>query len=654
MGELDSKKGCIDNFWKNSRIDPDVVIGILLFVSTFIVYLRLLAPTIFTGDSADATIASYALGMPHPPGFPVYTWFGHLFTLIPVGDIAYRVNLMSAFFGALVIPVVYAIIRSSAQNLKGGFTIGSSRFGAIIGSLSLAFSISYWAQAEIAEVYTLNAFLIASTILLSLVWSENRSPRYLYLLSLFFGLSLGVHASNILFAPFILAFLFLVDRKALLDMKTFLPMIALFLGVGALQILYLFVRASQQPAYTYMDIRSLDSFLSYITAREYSAAPFSVSLSSGIYMYIDFLAANFSLIGIAIGIAGLAQSMKRDLLQSAFYTSLFAVNVLYFARFDSADIADKLVPSFMMFSIFIGLGVWEILFMIQPSAAKSDTKKLLDKRNLGKVILVVLVLIASVTVPVTSYSAYSQEVDRMRSTEIPFFLLEALKEVPANSTILDQWATCEPLKYFQIVCNVNPTIEILGADPVDWTNRIDERMARKNIFMLEIDDYVSKKYSEIPVLSMPGVGILYKIYPGKPSFSAENSRIQKQMNKSFGGKVKLLGYNLNKSNDRRSFTVTCFWQILAKVSEDLIVYIDLVNANGDPVLEDIHVPIYGVYPTSRWIQNEVLTESYKLHLPPTVEPGTYQVFLTGVWNQDPAGNYDRVLLGNIEFGKLSP
>lgn len=77
MEEQDSKKGRIGNFWRNSRIDPDIVIGLLLFASTFFVYLRLLAPTIFTGDSADATIASYTLGMPHPPGFPVYTWFGH-------------------------------------------------------------------------------------------------------------------------------------------------------------------------------------------------------------------------------------------------------------------------------------------------------------------------------------------------------------------------------------------------------------------------------------------------------------------------------------------------------------------------------------------------------------------------------------------------
>lgn len=366
-------------------------------------------------------------------------------------------------------------------------------------------------------------------------------------------------------------------------------------------------------------------------------------------MYVEFLAANFSLVGMAIGIVGLALSLKRDWLRPALYASLFAVNVLYFVRFDSGDIADKLVPSFLMFALFIGLGIWEILAMIPGrSALGGEDKKMLDKGNLGKVFLVVLVVIISASIPVTSYAAYSQEVDRSASSGLSYFLLEALKEVPANSTILDQWGTSGPLKYFQITQNVNPTVEIVAADPVDWMGRIDERIAKKQIFMLEIDEEVLKKYSEIPVMNMPGIGVLYKIYPGKMSFTVENPVILNPINKSFNGAVRLLGYNLNQDKENRSFTITYFWQGLEKVSNDLIIYIDLVNQDGDPVLEDLHAPIYGMYPTSRWIKNEMLAESYNVHLPPTVESGTYQVFLTGVWDQD-LGSYDRTLLGNIEI-----
>lgn len=109
---------------------------------------------------------------------------------------------MSAFFGALVIPIVYMIIRSLTPQSRGSFVDNiTSRSCSLFGSLSLAFSIYYWAQAEIAEVYTFNSFFIASMILLALIWAEKRDTRLLYLLSLLFSLSLGISAANILFAP---------------------------------------------------------------------------------------------------------------------------------------------------------------------------------------------------------------------------------------------------------------------------------------------------------------------------------------------------------------------------------------------------------------------------------------------------------------------
>jgi len=89
-GYYGDKNDITDRFVLISKRFPsilDVVVGLFLFLSTFIVYLTHLAPSIVTGDSADATIASYVLGIPHPPGFPIYTWFGHIFTFIPLGDI---------------------------------------------------------------------------------------------------------------------------------------------------------------------------------------------------------------------------------------------------------------------------------------------------------------------------------------------------------------------------------------------------------------------------------------------------------------------------------------------------------------------------------------------------------------------------------------
>ncbi|GEM_PF-1601324 len=643
---------------RQSPIMLDLIVSLLLFLSTFIVYLKHLAPSIFTGDSADATIASYVLGIPHPPGFPVYTWFGHIFTFIPVGDIAYRVNFMSAFFGALVIPIVYMIIRSLAPQSQGSFVDAiASRSGSIIGSMSFAFSIYYWAQAEIAEIYTLNSFFIASMILLALIWAEKRDLRLLYLLSLLFSLSLGINAANILFAPSFLVFLLLVDRDALLNKRTLFSMIIIFSTIGALQLIYLFVRAWQGPAYAYADIRSLNNFLYFITASEYSSIPFSVPLSSGISMYVDFLAKSFSLTGMATGIIGIALSLRRDILKSAFLASMFVINILFFVQFNSFDIYDKLIPSFMIFSIFIGLGIWEILDLIKTSSQKVPALESWKRGYFLKISLIALVLIIAANVPISSYTLYSQEVDRSASIDLSYFLAQVLNDVPANSSILDVWHTCVPLRYFQIVYHMNPTVEILGVDPVDWPSRIQERINRRGVFILRadlVDETLFNRYSVIPVLNMPNVEVLYKINPEYSSFSVSSPVIQHPVNELLSGKIKLLGYDLNQTEEIGGFSITYYWQSLENVSKDYICALDLIDPRGNVALEDIHIPIYDIYPTSRWAKNEVFAERYNISLPPTIEQGTYQMFITGTWNKDESAAYDKILLGNIDVGRIDP
>jgi len=84
----------------------DLVIAFLIGIAALALYIRTLAPSLLWGDSAEFQTLSYTLGMTHPSGYMTQIMLGKLFTYIPVGNIAYRVNLMSAFFGALVVTVV--------------------------------------------------------------------------------------------------------------------------------------------------------------------------------------------------------------------------------------------------------------------------------------------------------------------------------------------------------------------------------------------------------------------------------------------------------------------------------------------------------------------------------------------------------------------
>jgi hypothetical protein len=87
------------------RIEAGV--ALMLFVACFGCYCLTLAPTITWEhdgvDSGDLITAAYTLGIAHPPGYPLFTLLARVFTLLPVGEIAYRVNLMSALLAAATV-----------------------------------------------------------------------------------------------------------------------------------------------------------------------------------------------------------------------------------------------------------------------------------------------------------------------------------------------------------------------------------------------------------------------------------------------------------------------------------------------------------------------------------------------------------------------
>ena len=71
------------------------------FLVPFVVYWRTMCPALYIGDGGDFITASHTLGVPHPPGYPLYTLLGKLFLLLPIpggiGWAAWRMNFMSAF-----------------------------------------------------------------------------------------------------------------------------------------------------------------------------------------------------------------------------------------------------------------------------------------------------------------------------------------------------------------------------------------------------------------------------------------------------------------------------------------------------------------------------------------------------------------------------
>ncbi|MBW1765033.1 MAG: DUF2723 domain-containing protein, partial [Deltaproteobacteria bacterium] len=122
-------------------------IPFILIIIVFGIYLSTLSPVVFLGDSGELTAAAFSLGIPHNSGYPLYSLIGKIFCLIPIGNIGFRLNLMSSLFAVLTIWIVYSLI------LK----ITLSRIAALTAMFLLAFTPLLWSQTVSAEVYTLHA-----------------------------------------------------------------------------------------------------------------------------------------------------------------------------------------------------------------------------------------------------------------------------------------------------------------------------------------------------------------------------------------------------------------------------------------------------------------------------------------------------------------
>jgi len=178
------------------------IAGFLGFLS-FALYIRTLVPTLLTADAAEFQTLSYTLGMTHPSGYTIYIFLGKIFTLVPISNIAYRVNLMSAFFGAFAVSQVYVIIRK----------LGGWKVAAIAGAIALTLNPLFWRRTLFAETYAPAASMIASVFLLMLFWDENKKTHYLFFAGLVGGLSVGIHSTVVMTASAVLIYMILKARR---------------------------------------------------------------------------------------------------------------------------------------------------------------------------------------------------------------------------------------------------------------------------------------------------------------------------------------------------------------------------------------------------------------------------------------------------------
>jgi len=316
---------------------------LIVFLVSFITYLWSMAPTIWWGDTGDLITSAYVLGVPHPTGYPTYVLLAKIFTFLPIGDIAFRVNLMSVFFGALTILFVYICTLLLTKKKVAGY----------IAAFSLTFSAIFWSQALIAEVYVLSAFFLVFSFYFLLRWRENGEKKYLYLLGLFFGIGLGVHRSLALFIPAILVYLGLYSKQIKWK-NLIIAFLLLLLGLSVYA--YLPLASMNDPLQDWGNPANLDNFIWLVQGKQYTERYFKLD---GFFQRVansfNFLISQFIVLGFSL--VGIYYFIKKDWKFLLFGLTGVGFNFLFAGFYDIPDLMVYYIPTFIIFSIFIGSGI---------------------------------------------------------------------------------------------------------------------------------------------------------------------------------------------------------------------------------------------------------------------------------------------------------
>ena len=424
-----------------------IAVPLALFIVVLVFYVATLAPTVLWGDAAYFQRTAFK-GTLRADGGGHWLWLrvAQLFIGLPWGDVAYRVNLLSAVAAACAVAFVYA----------GGRALGLTPVAAVVTAVSLAVSHTFWAHAVYAEVYTLFMFLMALQLWLWFSWRPGRAWPILAAV-LLFGLVLLGHQMTMLLLPAL--GLLLWWRRRWLSTGQWLLLLLLFV-VGMLPF---FTVVKWQMAGEDL----LTGMRLYFThsGEDFRHALFDFSLDSlprDAVMWVGLLGLQFVGLAGLSGLWGWIDMVRTDRSTSWLVLAvLYATSVLFAFSYHVNDQYVFYLPSYLVFAFFVGRG-WQAVSTARPWA----------NRWYARALCVVLLVV----VPILAYEGtvrvlVAMDANPLDIRELPgrepnrFFLWPAkngysgaadygrsvLETLPRNSILIADYTPMEPIRYFQSV-----------------------------------------------------------------------------------------------------------------------------------------------------------------------------------------------------------
>ena len=620
------------------------VVPAALFGGTLAVYVRTLRPSFGWLDTSELITAAYHLGIGHNPGYPTFMIIGHLFSWLPIGTVAYRLNLMAAVMGALAVVLLYLVcLRAVAQVPKprqvgagtaaprGGLAVSnlrSMRIASALAALTLAFSYTFWDLTTEAEVYTLHACLMLGAILALLRWRDEGRDRDLYLGWLVVGVSMGNHALTALMIP-ALALLMLLERGGRqLWPRRIRGCAGAFLA-GAAVYLYVPLRAMANPPPEVNNPHTLRAFWQLLSAPGCRPLMFSMSAGEVALRTLGFArrtVRELGPFGIGPALLGVGPAMRTDARLTAALLLLLGVDVSYAVNYNIFDIYSYFLPAYLVLAVFLAVGLERIiawgaraLLWLQRGIEKGLTA---PRRT-------ALVAALLTYLPVWGFSANFRLVDASQDRQAEDFARNAFAAVERGAVIIGDWWSIAPLGYLKYVEGLRPDVT-LSVALSSWDPAGARRVLRRGFLASYPAAYIAEHQTSWRGAferryAHEAVGDLTRIYAnGKPRLRGRVDSAPPAYR--FGDALGLVATACRPREVAQGevLRITHRWRKLSPIPAQVETLTRIEGPDGCiwRVRSDL---ANGCYDPSSWRPGEVAEERHVAFIPGDAPPGDYAI-----------------------------
>ena len=450
-----------------------------------------LLPGVGYWDTAEFQTVGPVLGTAHSPGYPAYVLLGWLGSVVlqPLGDPAFRMNLLSALLVGLAAGLTVPLVRL----LTGSLALG------VAAGLGMSTTSIAWRIGTRADPHALHLALVALLLLALVAWQRERGrgggDRWLVAASAIFGVSVANHSLTLLLAPAVGLYVLAVDPWVWRRIRL-VATCALALGTEAVLLyLELPLRAGIFRApLVYGTPQTWEGFAYIVTAEQFrgSVGDPLANLPVKLRTLVDLTAVQLGPLAAFLPLAFFATVLREP--RYALLSGVgVAVTVFFNASYANADIERYYLGPLLI------AWTWLVILAIQAATVVAALARGIDERPavgtggrrtnavlLGRIAPVLFA--AALLLPgALALDARFRAVDASRDRGAADWLDATLARLEPDAVVVSWWSYSTPLWYAQHVEGRIPGVTI-----VDDRTRLDEELG-------EVPDVIARYLGQRPV-----------------------------------------------------------------------------------------------------------------------------------------------------------